>query len=517
MEVQIERFRGMDKIIIGQLNIRSLFPKLEDLKNIFLSQPADYSIFCITETWISPDITDSMLKIENYKLYRADRRVGRGGGVCMYIKESVATKQISPINTEIEQLWIEVKFKKQIYAIGTVYRPPSYSVVDFLNCLELNIIDMLPKYDEIICLGDFNIDMLRTESSATIKLNKTLESLGLVQLFPEYSGFPKLLAPGLSDTLIMPSLLVPGGLVPPAVILPPPDRILLVPSLLGKYVLMEVAERGAVNAKGAAGCSPAGEARPFPRRTSPSGSRSVYLLARSALLIARILFGCQGGATSATDGLAGLIVIHGAPGDTYHNLGHHRCGWGARARHSICYSVVPFNPRNKVRYHVSMNTEFPEYSGFPKLLAPGLSDTLIMPSLLVPGGLVPPAVILPPPDRILLVPSLLGKYVLMEVAERGAVNAKGAAGCCAGSRWRDLCPRRTSPSGSRSVYLLARSALLIARILFGCQGGATSATDGLAGLIVIHGAPGDTYHNLGHHRFYRATQVHILEHSLDVV
>nr|CAH7758016.1 unnamed protein product [Callosobruchus chinensis] len=32
-----------------------------------------------------------MLKIENYKLYRADRRVGRGGGVCMYIKESVAT------------------------------------------------------------------------------------------------------------------------------------------------------------------------------------------------------------------------------------------------------------------------------------------------------------------------------------------------------------------------------------------------------------------------------------------
>nr|CAH7750229.1 unnamed protein product [Callosobruchus chinensis] len=123
-----------------------------------------------------------MLKIENYKLYRADRRVGRGGGVCMYIKESVATKQISPINTEIEQLWIEVKFKKQIYAIGTVYRPPSYSVVDFLNCLELNIIDMLPKYDEIICLGDFNIDMLRTESSATIKLNKTLESLGLVQL-----------------------------------------------------------------------------------------------------------------------------------------------------------------------------------------------------------------------------------------------------------------------------------------------------------------------------------------------
>nr|CAH7738510.1 unnamed protein product [Callosobruchus chinensis] len=41
---------------------------------------------------------------------------------------------------------------------------------------------MLPKYDEIICLGDFNIDKLRTKSSATIKLNKTLESLGLVQL-----------------------------------------------------------------------------------------------------------------------------------------------------------------------------------------------------------------------------------------------------------------------------------------------------------------------------------------------
>nr|CAI5821678.1 unnamed protein product [Callosobruchus analis] len=71
----------MDKVIIGQLNIRSLFPKLEDLKNVFLSQPAAYSIFCITETWISPDITDSMLKVDNYKLYRADRRIGRGATI----------------------------------------------------------------------------------------------------------------------------------------------------------------------------------------------------------------------------------------------------------------------------------------------------------------------------------------------------------------------------------------------------------------------------------------------------
>ena len=52
------------------------------------------------------------------------------------------------------------------------------SIVYFLSNFENTLINILPKVDEIICLGDFNIDLLNLNSSA-IKFLDILNSVGL--------------------------------------------------------------------------------------------------------------------------------------------------------------------------------------------------------------------------------------------------------------------------------------------------------------------------------------------------
>ena len=65
------------------LNIRSLLPKLDYIKIWMLQM--NLEILVLTETWISEDILDSDVNIDNSNVYRADRQ-GRGCGLVILIK-----------------------------------------------------------------------------------------------------------------------------------------------------------------------------------------------------------------------------------------------------------------------------------------------------------------------------------------------------------------------------------------------------------------------------------------------
>ena len=70
-------------------NTRSLENKIEDLQVVINNLDAD--IVCVTETWLSNNISDSVVDIKDYALVRKDRATDkRGGGVCVFIKTSFA-------------------------------------------------------------------------------------------------------------------------------------------------------------------------------------------------------------------------------------------------------------------------------------------------------------------------------------------------------------------------------------------------------------------------------------------
>ncbi|KAK9694701.1 hypothetical protein QE152_g33352 [Popillia japonica] len=105
---------------LGHINIRSLFPKVAELKDKLID--CGFDVLAMCETWLHCGINNSDIKVDGYSLVRRDR-VGRGGGVGIYIRNEI---KFNVIHTghEIEQLWVMLHCDNLRFVFGVVYRPP---------------------------------------------------------------------------------------------------------------------------------------------------------------------------------------------------------------------------------------------------------------------------------------------------------------------------------------------------------------------------------------------------------
>ena len=81
----------------------------------FLIKKIDVDILCISETWLSDKINNAEIYIDGYGIVGHDRQGGcRGGGVCMYIRNTLPFDEKVDMTTDtpIEAIWIELKMKK---------------------------------------------------------------------------------------------------------------------------------------------------------------------------------------------------------------------------------------------------------------------------------------------------------------------------------------------------------------------------------------------------------------------
>ena len=90
-------------------------------------------ILCISETWLHPNVNDYCIRIPNFNIFRHD--VGRGAGVCIYVRDSFKVTQIdmnTPIIENVEHLWLSIQSAKfPSFIVGTVYRHPHAHVQSF--------------------------------------------------------------------------------------------------------------------------------------------------------------------------------------------------------------------------------------------------------------------------------------------------------------------------------------------------------------------------------------------------
>ena len=66
------------------LNIHYLCPKLDDLK-LLINEQSNIDIICLCETFLTEQIADEELMLDNYQLFRKDRNL-HGGGLVIYVK-----------------------------------------------------------------------------------------------------------------------------------------------------------------------------------------------------------------------------------------------------------------------------------------------------------------------------------------------------------------------------------------------------------------------------------------------
>jgi len=108
-------------------NAGSLIQKLTELKERICMQQFD--IVAVTETWAHADIGDAELAIEGYVTYRIDRTHQRGGGVILYVKDTLKSVQENGVNIESFEdcVWCTIWTSEGKLLVGVCYRSPNSS------------------------------------------------------------------------------------------------------------------------------------------------------------------------------------------------------------------------------------------------------------------------------------------------------------------------------------------------------------------------------------------------------
>ena len=149
------------------LNARSIMNKKSEL-NIMVND-SDPHIIGITESWANKDITDAELGLEGYVMFRKDRMGRRGGGVLLYVKDTIPAYEIQ-LREEAdceEAIWCKLVTGHKTVTMGVVYRCPN--ITKESNEKIQNAIREVSKGDCIV-MGDFNHGNIQWD---------TLESTGV--------------------------------------------------------------------------------------------------------------------------------------------------------------------------------------------------------------------------------------------------------------------------------------------------------------------------------------------------
>ena len=153
-------------------NVRSLTNKMDELRYL-ATQKREYRnscAICLSETWLNENITDEIIDIDGFKVFRGDRshasRKSIGGGVCMYVntkwcvntvvKKSLCTPDLEVLCVSCRPFYLPREFCCVLFIV--VYVPPSANVklaADTIASIANSELNSKPNAAMII-LGDFN-------------------------------------------------------------------------------------------------------------------------------------------------------------------------------------------------------------------------------------------------------------------------------------------------------------------------------------------------------------------------
>ena len=153
------------------VNARSVLNNLK-LKELRLyAEDKKLDIIGIAESWLNDNVADNEIAIDNFTVYRKDRAVvkdGKGGGVILYVKNTLLSTECVDLNNLCnESIWCKIITDNNIETfVGVVYKSPNASRNEVNS-----ILSMLRSVanTHILVMGDFNYpgidwDMLTSDS-----------------------------------------------------------------------------------------------------------------------------------------------------------------------------------------------------------------------------------------------------------------------------------------------------------------------------------------------------------------
>ena len=116
------RLKNQKGLIVAHLNINSIRNKFDDLKFLVTK---NVDIMIISETKLDESFPESQFLVDGFKKPFRLYRTANGGGLLVYVRDKVPTKEIKQIHipNAMECLLTEINVSKKKWALLCAYRP----------------------------------------------------------------------------------------------------------------------------------------------------------------------------------------------------------------------------------------------------------------------------------------------------------------------------------------------------------------------------------------------------------
>ena len=155
------RLKYPQYLFIGYLNISSLRNKRIDVREMIGRLQLDY--FVISETKLDSSFPSAQFHLGNYEIRKRRDRDKSGGGLTEFVKKGIIIKRLKDLETNLsDTICTEITISKKRWFCMNVYRPPSSTNIDtFFAELAVFLSKAVNKFDNLIVMGDFNIDITK--------------------------------------------------------------------------------------------------------------------------------------------------------------------------------------------------------------------------------------------------------------------------------------------------------------------------------------------------------------------
>lgn len=154
--------KASDNFTVLHLNARSMLHKRDHIEHLMQIISVNIDIIAVSETW-ETDINTDLIKIPGYnKCSRHRLNNETGGGVALFIHNSIEYSAINSSTKTFESVFVDLKTRnKGSTIIGAIYRPPGGSLADFNEELDSLLTSFTRSNNKnLILAGDYNINLL---------------------------------------------------------------------------------------------------------------------------------------------------------------------------------------------------------------------------------------------------------------------------------------------------------------------------------------------------------------------
>ena len=149
--------KNINRLVIGNLNINSISKKFDQLKTIIQGH---IDILIIVETKLDATFPINQFLLDGFsKPFRLDRN-RNGGGILIYVREDIPTKQLFKHNfpSDIEGIFVEINLRKTKWLLFGTYHPPSQTDNYYFESITRALDIYGELYSKLLLVGDFNAE-----------------------------------------------------------------------------------------------------------------------------------------------------------------------------------------------------------------------------------------------------------------------------------------------------------------------------------------------------------------------